>query len=111
MRQFHVDSGQIGGLIQIITQSNFIFNMLNFVGVWTLFYDRFLKVYIPIYYGMIIIISGVIAWWCIYYSIVYPSLIQYTNRQSWKHRNPIKKEFDDMNERLDKIEKLMEEKL
>jgi hypothetical protein len=111
MRQFHIDSGQVGGIMQVIIQSNFIFTVLNSIAVWILVYDKYLSGHVPIYIGVLIGVICVPSWWFFYYSVLYPSLVQYTNRQSWKHNNPIKKEFDDVNRRLDKIEKLVEEKL
>jgi len=110
VRQFHVDSGQIGGTIQVIMQSNFIFTVINSIGIWLIVYNDYLSKYIPLYIGVLIGLFAVPTWWLIYYSIIQPSLIQYANRQSWKHSSPVKKEFEVLNKRLDKIEKLMEEK-
>lgn len=110
LKQFHVDSGQIGGTIQVIMQSNFIFTVVNSIGIWLIVYNDYLSKYIPLYIGVLIGLFAVPMWWLFYYSVVQPSLIQYSNRQAWKHSSPVKKEFEVLNERLNKIEKLLEEK-
>jgi len=46
LKQFHVDSGQIGGTIQVIMQSNFIFTVVNSIGIWTIVYHDYLKVFV-----------------------------------------------------------------
>ena len=104
IKQIHIDKGQIGGVIQVITQSMFIVNIFNFIGVWTLLYDRFLRGIIPFYLGMCIVVCCALAWWTAYYSIIYPSLSQYSNKQAWKHNSPIKAEFERLNKRLDDLE-------
>lgn len=104
IKQIHIDNGKIGGVIQIITQSMFIVTLFNFVGVALLIYDRFLKDYVSLSTGFIIMCCGAVSWWGIYYVVIVPSILQYSNRQGYKHGNPIKKDFELLNARLDKME-------
>jgi len=41
------------------------------------------------------------------YRVTFPSFYSTWNEQMWKHDSPIKKEFDDLNERFDNLEKLI----
>lgn len=107
IKQIRIDSGQLGGSIQIIMQSMFIVNLFNFAGVFLLIYDKFLKEYVSLLTGVIIICCGAVAWWACYYVFIVPSVIQYSNRQGYKHGNPVKRDFELINDRLDKIEELI----
>lgn len=110
IKQIHIDNGKVGGTIQIITQSMFIVNLFNFAGVALLTYDKFLKDRIPIWAGITALMLCAVSWWVIYYSVIVPSILQYSNRQGYKHGNPVKKDFELLNERLDRLEELIKSK-
>lgn len=84
--------------------------MLTFAGTYMLIYDRYLREYISIYAGILLIFCGLLSYWTVYYTIIYPSIVQYGNRQAWLHNSPIKQNFEAINKRLDKIESLLEKK-
>ena len=109
IKQVKVDDGELGGFINVAMNSMFIFTLVNSVGIYALFFDKFLSKYISLSTGIIAIIISILIWWIVYYSIIYPSVIRYGNRQAWKHGNPYKVEFDLINERLDKIEQMIKE--
>lgn len=103
MKQIHVDNGQIGGFIQVVIQSMFVFNFVTFVNTTLTVYNQFLKNYISLYVGMLLIGFASAVWWGVYYIVIFPSMIQYGNRQAWVHESPIKKEFERLNQKIDKL--------
>lgn len=110
IKQIHIDNGKLGGAIQVIIQSMFIVNLFNFGGVALLTYDRFLKDHVSLSAGAFAICCGAVTWWVFYYCVIVPSVIQYSNRQGYKHGNPVKRDFELLNERLNVIEELIKSK-
>lgn len=110
IKQVHIDNGKLGGIIQVIIQSMFIVNLFNFGGVALLTYDKFLKDHVPLYIGVAAVMCGAVIWWICYYSIIYPSIVQYGNRQGYKHGSPVKSDFELLNKRLDEIEEAIKSK-
>lgn len=100
MKQFKIDNGQLGGTLQIIIQSMFIFNFLTFINTCALAYYSFLYRYVSLSVGIILMIIGTLSWWIIYYTIVYPSILRFANRQSYTHGSPIKKDLEEIKEML-----------
>lgn len=107
MKQIHIDNGQLGRVIQVIVQSMFVFNFGTFIQACIRTYDDYLKTYISIYQGIAILLFCSVLWWSSYYFVIYPSIVQYSNKQSWRHGNPMKVEFEALNDRLDKIEEML----
>lgn len=102
-KQKHIDTGQLGGMLQIIIQSMGLLTLFNFIGIASLFYDRFLSSYFPIYIGIALIIAGAGVWWITYYTLIYPSIIQFSQRQAYAHNSPVKKDFEKLNQKIDKL--------
>lgn len=107
MKQIHIDNGQLGRIIQVIVQSMFVFNFFTFLQVCMNTYTTYLKTYLSIYQGATILLCCFMLWWCAYYFVVYPSIVQYSNTQGWRHGNPMKVEFEELNKRLNKIEEML----
>lgn len=115
IRQYRIDDGLIGGFLSIFTQSMFIFGIANFLGISALVYQSILRHYISIYIFFILMAVGYFAWMIIYYSFIMPSMIQFGNRQSYAHGNPmkddimvLKNQLDDIKKELDKIKSSIE---
>jgi len=104
IRQIHIDNGKLGGIISIIINSMFIFNFITFINTTLTVYNTWLRDIIPLWLCVIIICGGSITWFSTYYTILYPSIMQFANRQAYIHSSPIKEEFDKLNARLDSIE-------
>ncbi|AKJ39361.1 hypothetical protein [Methanosarcina barkeri] len=103
MKQIHVDNGQIGGVIQVVIQSMFLCNFITFVNTTLTVYNQFLKNYISLYTGILLICFASALWWGVYDIVTFPSMLQYGNRQAWVHESPIKKEFERLNQKIDKL--------
>lgn len=48
-------------------------------------------------------ITCAVAWWLFYYAIIYPSIVHFSNKQAYKHGSPVKRDFEAINNKLDKI--------
>lgn len=110
-KQLHVDGGQMGGAITVVLNSMFVFNLITFINTSALAYSTYLKWYISPLTCVILIAICSIIWWAIYYFVLYPSIIQFNNRQCYIHENPmavdlteIKKSLIIIEEKLCKIE-------
>ena len=104
MKQHQIDKGQFGGLILIFSSSLVILSPFSFIGILALNYDRYLKYWIDL--NTFIFISAIlfIIYEWIYFIFMYPSMIQFGNRQTYAHENPMKKEFDEIKTTLNRIE-------
>ena len=110
-KQRHIDTGQLGGMLQIIIQSMGLLTLFNFFGIASLFYDRFLSSFFPVYIGLALILLGAGVWWLTYYILVYPSIIQFSQRQAYAHNSPVKKDFEKLNQKIDKLTEQLQEGL
>lgn len=106
-KQRHIDKGQLGGILHIFTRSNIPIVPINFIGTASLCYDQFLKPYCSIPTGIIVILIGAVTWWIFDYTMLYPSQVQFGNHQGYAHNSPIKSDFEELNNRLDKNEKML----
>ena len=104
-RQYKIDDGQIGGFLSIFTQSMFIFSIINFLGISALVYQSILKRYIPLWIFFIVIGIGYFGWMMVYYSIIMPSMIQFGNRQGYRHGNPMREDIMSIKKELKEIRK------
>jgi hypothetical protein len=96
LKQVKIDNGQLGGVLQMVNQSMFIFNFLTFITNIALFYESIMYKYVSFRTGAIIMMVCVICWWITYYTIIYPSMIRFANRQTYKHGNPIRSDIEDL---------------
>ncbi len=103
LKQYDIDNGQIGGFLSIFTQSMFIFSIANFLGISALVYQSILRNYVPIWIFLIFIIIGYFGWMAIYYSILMPSMIRFSNRQGYAHGNPMREDITFLKKELKEI--------
>ena len=103
IKQRRVDSGQIGGVLSIFTQSMFIFGIVTFLNTTALVYQSILKYYISLWGFVIIIGIGLLLWMAIYYVIIMPSMIQFGNRQGYTHGNPMREDIEIIKKELTEI--------
>jgi 5-bromo-4-chloroindolyl phosphate hydrolysis protein len=103
IKQRRVDSGQIGGVLSIFTQSMFIFGIVTFLNTTALVYQSILKYYISLWGFVIIIVIGLLLWMAIYYVIIMPSMIQFGNRQGYTHGNPMREDIEIIKKELKEI--------
>lgn len=108
IKQIKIDNGQMGGTIQMILNSMFVFNLLTFINTSILLYQSVIYKYIPLVLYILSIICFAFVWVSIYYFIIYPSVIRFGNRQSYAHGSPIKKDFDKINKQLYEIKKCLQ---
>jgi cellulose synthase/poly-beta-1,6-N-acetylglucosamine synthase-like glycosyltransferase len=96
-----------GGLKTIFSSVTFYIGLMNFVLLLVTAYNTTLKFYLPIPFWLFFIITIIclLIAMLIEYIWIMPSGIMFANRQSWEHDNPIRREFEKLNERLDKIER------
>lgn len=104
-KQYKIDDGQIGGFLSIFTQSMFIFSIVNFLGISALVYQSILNRYIPLWIFFIVIGIGYFGWMVVYYSIIMPSIIQFGNRQGYRHGNPMREDMASIKKELKEIRK------
>ena len=103
IKQHRVDTGQIGGVLSIFTQSMFIFGIITFLNTSALVYQSILKNYISLLAFIITIGIGLFGWMVIYYSIIMPSMIQFGNRQGYEHGNPMREDIEVIKRELKEI--------
>ena len=110
MKQYKIDDGKCGGFIQILVQSMFIVSFFTFVNTSLIVYQSLFYKYISFYLYFILIFVIIVFWVYAYYSILYPSIVIFMNRQSYAHENLIKADILKLREQLDRIEILCKEK-
>ena len=103
IKQRRVDTGQIGGVLSIFTQSMFIFGIVTFLNTSALVYQSILKNYISLLGFIVTIGVGLFGWMVIYYSIIMPSMIQFGNRQGYEHGNPMREDIEVIKRELKEI--------
>lgn len=103
VKQRRIDSGQIGGIISIFTQSMFVFGIVTFLNTTALVYQSILNYYISLWGFVIIIVVGLFGWMAIYYVIIMPSMIQFGNRQGYTHGNPMREDIETIKKELKDI--------
>jgi len=103
IKQRRVDTGQIGGVLSIFTQSMFIFGIVTFLNTTALVYQSILKYYISLWGFVIIIGTGLLLWMAIYYVVIMPSMIQFGNRQGYTHGNPMREDIEIIKKELKEI--------
>ena len=80
------------------------------IGVAALIYDKYFRAYIStLNFGILFIVIFVI-YQISYYKYLYPALVRFNSKQSWKHVNPMKDDIVEINARLKKIEVIIGQK-
>ncbi len=104
MKQYKIDKGQFGGIVLIFSSSLVILAPFSFIGILALNYDRYIKYWIDLNTFIFISIVVFIIYEWIFFIFVYPSMVQFGNRQTYTHENPMKQEFDEIKVTLNRIE-------
>lgn len=111
MRQYLIDSGQLGGLLQIIQQTISILMIVTVVNTSISAYQTFWKYYfsIPILILLVMILIPFSLW--IVHAIFLPSLSRYGLRHSYElHNNPLKEDIIELKKEITEIKKLLQDK-
>lgn len=103
MKQYKIDNGQIGGIIQIIGSSTLVLSPLSFIGILALNYDKYFSWIDPKIFAITSIFLFLAFEW-VWFAIIFPSYVQFGNRQQCTHDNPIFISVQEISKRLDKIE-------
>lgn len=100
----------LGGIKTIFSSVTFYIGLINFALILPTAYNTTLKYYLPISFWMFVLIVLVILCLAMFFEYIWvmPSGIKFANDQSWKHNNPIRREFEILNSRLDKLDKNIE---
>lgn len=104
MKQYKIDDGQSGGFIQMVVQSMFIVSFFTFINTSLMVYQSIFYEYISFYLYVILIFGFIVFWVYVYYSLLYPSIIIFINRQAYEHKNLVKADILLLREQLDRIE-------
>lgn len=104
MKQYKIDNGRCGGFIQMVVQSMFIISFFTFVNTSLMAYQSIFYKYVSFYLYVILIFGFIVFWVYVYYSVLYPSIIIFINRQAYEHKNLIKADILLLREQLDRIE-------
>jgi len=85
-------------------QSMGLASPFTFFGMVALIYDRYFRQYIStVNFGILFIIILVV-YQLTYYKYLYPALVRFNSKQSWKHINPMKDDIVEIKKQLDRIE-------
>lgn len=99
-----------GGIKELLGRAMFYIGILNFILIMITSYHTSIKdmIQIPfwIFFSMLTMILGIVM--VFEYIVVLPSSIAFSNRQSYKHDNPIKDDFIKILKKLDDIERRLE---
>jgi hypothetical protein len=96
----------LGGLKTIFSSVTFYIGLINFALIVPTAYNTTLKYYLPISFLEFVLMVLIILCVAMYVEFVWimPSGISFANKQSWCFDNPIRKEFEKLNKRLDEME-------
>jgi BMFP domain-containing protein YqiC len=98
-----------GGIKDVLSRAMFYISIINFILIMVTAYHTSIKDIIPIpFWTFFIVLSTLLFVVMIFeYVIMLPSSVVFSNRQSYKHENPMR---DDMNRILEKLD-IMERRL
>ena len=85
-------------------QSMGLASPFTFFGMVALIYDRYFRSYIDTINFCILFVVILIIYEIMYYKYLYPSLVRFNSKQSWKHINPMKNDIIDIKKQLNRIE-------
>lgn len=105
----------LGGLKELFSRVMFYVGIINFILIVVTAYHTSIKDIMPIPFLAFfsILIVGLFVAMIFEYIIVLPSSVAFSNRQSYKHDNPIKEDMNKILKKLDNIEeeiKVLKEK-
>lgn len=105
-----------GGIKELLGRAMFYIGIINFILIMITAYHTSIKDIMPIpFWTFFLILTAIVFVVMIFeYIIILPSSMAFSNRQSYKHDNPIKDDMNKILKKLDNIEhglKLSEQKL
>lgn len=104
--QKRIDNGELGGAWTIFNQSLSILGLLNFVQLTMIAYIMVFKPYISLLVFVFLYVFSFSAWIIIYYVYLLPSIIVFSNRQSFTpERNPLNREIQEIRKDLEEIKR------
>lgn len=91
-----------GGIKDILSRAMFYISIINFILIMVTAYHTSIKDIIPVPFWTFFLVLSVLlfAVMIFEYVVMLPSSVVFSNRQSYKHENPMR---DDMNRILDKL--------
>ena len=104
----------LGGVRDMIQRSQTYYSIFNVILLLITTYtvrEVTIKTYLPwfnFWHLIAVIFVIIILIILLDHKLIYPSQIAFHQHEAWKHESPVRKEFKKINERLDRIEKLLE---
>jgi len=99
-----------GGIKELLSRAMFYIGIINFILIMITSYHTSIKdiLTIPfwVFFLIMTVILGIVM--IFEYIVVLPSSVAFSNRQSYKHDNPIKDDFIKILKKLDDIERRLE---
>ena len=99
-----------GGIKELLSRAMFYIGIINFILIMITAYHTSIKdiLQMPfwIFFSILTIILGIVM--VFEYIVVLPSSVAFSNRQSYKHDNPIKDDMIKILKKLDDIERRLE---
>ncbi len=99
-----------GGIKELLSRAMFYIGIINFILIMITSYHTSIKDILPIpFLVFFLILTAILGIVMVFeYVVVLPSSIAFSNRQSYKHDNPIKDDFIKILKKLDDIERRLE---
>ena len=108
MKQYIIDSGQLGGLYNVIFSALGILGLITFINTSITAYQSFWKYYLPLPILILAVVIVVPFTFWFLHAFLQPSLSQYSYRHGYElHENPMRKDIDEIKVTLNKIESLL----
>ncbi len=103
LNQYKIDTGQLGGLISVFGNSLIILSPFSFIGILALNYDRYIKHWLDLNIFIIVSVISFIIYEWMFFALVYPSIVQFSNRQVCAHENPIYNDLQEIKTAINEI--------
>jgi len=108
LRQHTIDGGQLGGLINVFSASLVILSPFSFLGILALNYDRYIKYWIDLNTFITISAFCFVAYEWLFFTLVYPSMVQFGNKQACTFENPLLNEIKELKASIKEIKEKLE---
>lgn len=99
-----------GGIKELLGRAMFYIGIINFILIMITAYHTSIKNFMPIpFWAFFVTLTVILFIVMIFeYIVILPSSIAFSNRQSYKHDNPIKEDMNKIITKLDDIEQRLE---
>jgi len=105
MKQYKVDTGQLGGLYSVTLQTFVFVTLITFINTFITAYQSFWQYHIslPALLLIVFVIAFVALWFV--HAILYPSIVQFANRQAYTlNDSPMQRDILEIKETLKQIQ-------